>query len=204
MHSLQEWCIWPHSNQEILKGMQTFWFDIWLLHLNLFSQKEEALTFQSTQKEQIPQVKCPSYHITIFVMLEKTLSPPLPYRCASQKATAVQYPPLTPLCLASSPGHSGTEVIKNTASPSVGTPRVSGLLSLWRCRLSGFPPYEVSRDKTKIRYQLVCQLSTIPSVFPDKTRLASWLLNFHKAWMILTDASKQGNVIKFEPCLIKD
>lgn len=164
---------------------------------------KETLTFQSKQKEQIPQHKCSSLHIGIFIALEKMLSHLLPYRCESQRGTTVQRPSLAPLCLASLLGHGGTEVIKNTASPSAGARCVSGLLSLWRCRLSGFPPYEVIADKTKIRYQHVCQLSTIPSVFPDKTRLASWPQNFHKAWTIPTDAWKKGNVIKFEPVSLK-
>ena len=153
------------------------------------------LTFQSKHKDQIPEHKSPFYHTAIFAKLEEMLSPLLSYRCASQEGMTVQGPSVAPLCLASLLGHGGTEVIKNIASPSVRAWCVSGLLLLLRFRLSGFPPHEVIEDKTKIRYQHVCQLSTIPSVFPDKTRLASWLENFHKAWTILTDASKKGNVI---------
>lgn len=102
------------------------------------------------------------------------LSPLPPYRCESQEGTTAWRPSLAPLCLASSPGRGGTEVIKNTASPSVQRtvcfwPFVA--LKMQACQ--AFPPYEVIGDKTKIRYQHVCQLSTIPSVFPDKTRLAS-------------------------------
>lgn len=45
------------------------------------------------------------------------------------------------------------------------------------------PPCGVTGDKikNKIRYQHVCQLSTIPSVLTDKTRLASELRSFHEA-----------------------
>lgn len=129
-------------------------------------------------------------------MLDKMVSPSPSYRCESQEGTIVWCPSLARLFLASFLGRSGAEVIKNTASSSVSTLCVSGLLSFWKCRLSGFTPCEVIGDKTKIRYQLVCQLSTFPSVFPDKTRLASWLHNFHKAWTIPIDASKKGNVIK--------
>lgn len=164
----------------------------------------EKLTSQSKQKEQIPEHKSPFYRINIFVTLEKILSSLPPYRCESQEGTTAWFPALAPLCLASLPGHGGTEVIKNTASPSVRAWCVSGLLSLWRCRLSGFPAYEVIGDKTKIRYQHVCQLSTIPSVFPDKTRLASWPQISHKAWTILTEASKKGKCDKIRTSLIKD
>lgn len=114
----------------------------------------------------IPEHKCPFHHIAIFGLLEKMLSPLLPYRCESQESTTVWCPSLAPLYLASLLGRGGTEVIKTPASPSVRAQGVSGLLLLWRCRLAGFLPYEVIVAKTKIRYQRVCHLSTIPSVFP--------------------------------------
>ena len=170
---------------------------------NLTTCKGDINISKQIQKSKFRNTRAPPTLSPFSIMLEKMLSPLPPHRCESQEGTTVWCPSLAPLCLASSPGRGGTEVIKNTASPSVWAWCVSGLLSLWRCRLSGFPPYEVTGDKTKIRYQHVCQLSTIPSVFPDKTRLASWLQNFHKAWTILTDATKKGNVIKFEPVSLK-
>lgn len=132
-----------------LKGMSTCdtisGCYVWIsLHL------KETLTFQRKhKKKQIPRHKCPSYHISIFRMLEKMLSPLPLYRCASQEGTTVWCPSLAPLSLASLPCRGGTEVIKNTASPSVCARCVSGLLSLWRCRLSSFPPYEVIGDKNQ-------------------------------------------------------
>lgn len=79
----------------------------------------------------------------------------------------------------------------------------AGVLAFSHCEDAGhqFPsPEEVTEDKTKIRYQLVCQISTIPSASPDKTRLSSWL---QKAWTRLTDASRKENVIKREPASLK-
>lgn len=65
---------------------------------------------------------------------------------------------------------------------------------LWRCMLSSFPRCEAIGDKTKIRYQHVCQLSTIPSVCTDKSRLTSLpRYFFHQAQ---SDALKKGSVIK--------
>lgn len=129
------------------------------------------------------------------------LSPWPCYRFDNRVGTTVWRCSLTRWCLASLLGSWGSEVIKNTVFPSATPWRVSGLLSLlWRCRLSGFPPYEVSRDKIKILYQHVCHLSTIPSVFSDKTCLASWLEHFSKAWMISVDVlfekrGKKENIV---------
>lgn len=52
-------------------------------------------------------------------------------------------------------------------------------------------PMKLLKIKPKNLYQHVRQLSTIPSVFPDKTRLASRLKNFCKAWTILVNVSKK-------------
>lgn len=178
------------------------WPDIWLLHFNLTTCKGDINISKQTKRAN-STTQMPFLPYCHFYNAGNDVITFAAYRCESQEGTTVWCPSLAPLGRASLPGRGGTEVIKNTASPSVWARCVSGLLSLWRCRLSGFPPYEVIGDKTKIRYQHVCQLSTIPSVFPDKTRLASWLQNFHKAWTILTDASKKGNVIKFEPVSLK-
>ena len=105
------------------------------------------------------------------------------------------HPSQYPLCLSSSPGLGGTKVIKNTAPSSVRPACVAGLLWLWRCSLD-FHPIKWFEIKNKIRYRHVCQLSTNPSVFTDKTRLAPRPVNFHKAWTVFDWCSKKGNAIE--------
>lgn len=168
---------------------------------------KEAFTFQSKQKVQIPQHECPSYHIAhFFILLEKDsiTFTALQMRECQEGATAWR-PSLAPLCLASSRGRGGTEVIKNTASPSVGARCVSGLLSLWRCRLVRlFHPMKwlEIKPKSDISMSVNYQQSHLSSPI----RLASHrgLRNFHEAWTILTDARKKRKCDKIWTSLIKD
>lgn len=157
-----------------LKGMQTCdWTSGpagWQLNLTSCKTGDINISKQTDGK-------CSFDHIVIFVRPEKTLSPWPCYRFHSRKGTAVWFLSLTPpVHVASFLGGWGTKVIKNTAFPSATHGAFLALyfyfvlFFLWRCMLSSFLAYEVTGE-TKILYQHVCQLSTTPSVFPDKALL---------------------------------
>lgn len=150
----------------------------------------------------IPEHDCLFYHTGIFAMLKK--------RCyhlcflTDVGAKKAQQSGVPQLCgsrsyLASLLACSGTEVIKTPASPSVRAQCVSGPLLLWRCWLSGFPPCEVIGAKTKIRYQHVFQLSTIPSVFLIRLIPHDGFRVFTRRGQFWLMLQKRGNVIKLEP-----
>lgn len=100
-------------------------------------------------------------------------------------------------------GRSGTKVIKNTASPSVDATVLLAFCHREDAAHQALHPmkWQEINPKSDISLSVKYQQSHLPP--PIRT---VWHRSFrvtHEAWTILTDASKKGSEIKFEPASLK-